>query len=187
MPGLQSFCIYAVISIVAVFLLQITFFVACFALDQKRLEDRRNGFFVWIKYSSSEFKPSEWSQQSYFQTVFDAFFSKIVFKPLGKVGQCYDLLMTKGIDNTIALFPLQAIVILIALGSFGVSIYGNVLLKQEFGKLLVSCCSRKLLILIKSFLIPQTRFGSFPIRVILQCICQKGKQCILGLETLLLS
>ncbi len=85
MPGLQSFCIYAGIGIIAVFLLQSTFFVACFAVDQKRLEDRRNGFFPWIKYSESEFTPSAWSQKSYYQTAFEWTFTKIIFKPIGKV------------------------------------------------------------------------------------------------------
>lgn len=85
MPGLQSFCIYAAIGIIAVFIFQATFFVACFAVDQKRLEQRRHGFFPWIKYSEAEFTPSEWSQKSYSQQIFDALFEKVIFKPVGKV------------------------------------------------------------------------------------------------------
>jgi Niemann-Pick C1 protein len=87
MPGLQSFCIYAAIGIIAVFILQATFFVAWFAVDQKRLEDRRNGFCFWIKYTDAEFVPSAWSQKSYFQDVFDGFFSKVIFTTPGKVSQ----------------------------------------------------------------------------------------------------
>ncbi|XP_021948457.1 protein patched homolog 2 isoform X2 [Folsomia candida] len=109
MPGLQSFCIYAAVGIIAVFLLQATFFVACFALDQKRVEDRRNAFFLWIKYKEDEFIPNSWSQESYLQTLFNRILAKYLFTPWAKIT-----------------------VILITLSMLGVTMYGNTLLRQEF-------------------------------------------------------
>ena len=40
-PGLRSFCIYAAIGILFVFIYMASFFLAWFALDQKRAEDNR--------------------------------------------------------------------------------------------------------------------------------------------------
>ncbi|CAL8112733.1 unnamed protein product [Orchesella dallaii] len=109
LPGLQSFCIYAAIGILAVFLLQTTFFVGWFAIDQKRVEERRNAYFCCIKYRDDEFIPSKFSQRSYAQIFFDEFFSKYLFTPVAKT-----------------------IVITITLGCLATTIYGNTKLRQEF-------------------------------------------------------
>ena len=41
LPGLQAFCVSCAIAIGSIFLLQVSWFVAFFVLDQRRVEDRR--------------------------------------------------------------------------------------------------------------------------------------------------
>lgn len=48
MPILQSFCLYSAISIFLMYLLVITFFVAIFTLDERRVLQNRNGFIPCI-------------------------------------------------------------------------------------------------------------------------------------------
>jgi Niemann-Pick C1 protein len=85
LPGLKSFCIYAAVGIVAVFIFQVTLFVACLAIDQKRLEERRNAFFYCIQYRAQDFVPNLWSQQSYLQLFFEKIMAKAIFSKVGKV------------------------------------------------------------------------------------------------------
>ncbi len=42
-PGLQSFCMSSALAICAVYLLQISWFMACLSLDQRRVAQRRSG------------------------------------------------------------------------------------------------------------------------------------------------
>ncbi|XP_076658012.1 patched domain-containing protein 3 [Halictus rubicundus] len=65
LPSLQSFCIYAAVGVLLTFLLQITFYVAFFTLDAKRIESKRNSIFPWIihenftqKFVSSQEEPA---------------------------------------------------------------------------------------------------------------------------------
>jgi len=106
LPALQSFCIYASVGIVATFVFQSTFFVAWFSLDQRRLEDSRNAFCCCVVHNQHE--PNTCSQKNIMQTAFNK---------LGK-------LLT---------VPAVKIVILILTGGlFGVGVWGNTLLRQEF-------------------------------------------------------
>ena len=50
LPALQSFCLYCAVGIFAVFVFQATLFVACVALDLRRIESNRNGLFVCYKH-----------------------------------------------------------------------------------------------------------------------------------------
>merc|ERR1719232_1297335 len=43
LPALRSFCMYASIGILTIFFFQITWFVALLTIDEKRVEQRRNG------------------------------------------------------------------------------------------------------------------------------------------------
>ena len=43
LPALQSFCLYASVGIVAIYFFQCTFFVAWMSIDQRRIEQNRNG------------------------------------------------------------------------------------------------------------------------------------------------
>jgi hypothetical protein len=60
LPGLQSFCISCAIAIASIFLLQTSWFVAFLALDEKRIEEKRNGLIPCI--SHKQWLPSKWSQ-----------------------------------------------------------------------------------------------------------------------------
>lgn len=52
MPSLQSFCLYCAVGIFAVYVFQATLFVACVALDMRRLKQNRNGFLVCYKHTN---------------------------------------------------------------------------------------------------------------------------------------
>jgi hypothetical protein len=61
MPGLQSFCISSAVAMAAIFVLQVSWFVAFLALDEKRIEEKRNGFMPCISHKN--WVASEWSQK----------------------------------------------------------------------------------------------------------------------------
>ncbi len=65
MPGLQAFCVSCAIAIGAVFLLQTSWFVAWLSIDQRRIEERRNGIVPCIVHE--KFEPPAWSQKSWGQ------------------------------------------------------------------------------------------------------------------------
>ncbi len=60
LPALRAFCLFAAAGVAAVYVFQLTFFVACFALDRRRVEARcvlslflytsRNGTTVLMSY-----------------------------------------------------------------------------------------------------------------------------------------
>lgn len=83
LPCLQSYCIYAAVSVLMTFLFVITFFVACFALDQRRLEQGRNGIAPWIKYKN--YKPNECSQRDLSGRIFHSVYSKVILTWPGKL------------------------------------------------------------------------------------------------------
>ena len=60
-PGLQYFCICAMLSITFVYIFQTSFFVAWMVLDQKRITEKRNGFIPFIVHY--DWQQSEWSQK----------------------------------------------------------------------------------------------------------------------------
>ncbi|KAL1497076.1 hypothetical protein ABEB36_008097 [Hypothenemus hampei] len=83
LPCLESFCIYAAIGVLSTFIFVITFFVACFVIDQTRVENCRNGIVPCIKHPT--YKPSKWSQSKITSKVFHYIYSNIVFSSLGKI------------------------------------------------------------------------------------------------------
>lgn len=58
-PSLQSFCVSSAIAIVAIYLLQISWFLAFMVLDEHRIEERRDGLVPFIVHEN--WQPSEWS------------------------------------------------------------------------------------------------------------------------------
>ncbi|XP_058809233.1 NPC intracellular cholesterol transporter 1-like isoform X2 [Phymastichus coffea] len=52
LPSLHSFCIYAAVGVFVTFVLQVTFFVAFFTLDCRRVEEKRNGVLPCIKHEN---------------------------------------------------------------------------------------------------------------------------------------
>lgn len=65
------------------FIFAITFFVACFVLDQKRIENKRNGIFPWIVHEN--YVPNECSQRRISNKVFEFIYSNIILTTPGKV------------------------------------------------------------------------------------------------------
>ncbi|XP_068204511.1 patched domain-containing protein 3-like isoform X1 [Palaemon carinicauda] len=107
LPALRSFCLYAAVGIAAVYAFQATFFVAWFALDQQRLEDKRHGF-LWF-WKPKNWTPNQCSQKDICQTFFHDVYAKYLFK-----------------------LPSKISVILITIGILAVSGWGLSNLRQEF-------------------------------------------------------
>jgi len=106
LPALRSFCIFCAVGLIVVYILQATWFVAWFSLDQRRIEDQRNGSLICFKHKN--FKPNKFSQKNILQTIF------------------------KSIANVIVLKPVKGLIICLTLVILGFSVWGNIELRQEF-------------------------------------------------------
>ena len=51
LPAIHAFCVTSTIAIASVFVLQTTWFVAWMAIDQRRIDERRNGFIPCLRAS----------------------------------------------------------------------------------------------------------------------------------------
>ncbi|XP_066584061.1 patched domain-containing protein 3-like [Prorops nasuta] len=108
LPTLQSFCIYAAVGVLVTFLLQITFFIACYALDAKRMENKRNGIVPCVIHEEYEFNIYD-PTQSVSAKFIHKLYSKVILTIPGKI-----------------------IVILITLAIITSSIVGTLQLQQWF-------------------------------------------------------
>ena len=106
LPALRSFCIFCAVGLIVVYLLQATWFVSWFSLDQRRIEEKRNGSVPCIKHK--HFKPNNFSQRNILQSVF------------------------KSISNVIVKKPIKVVILVVTSVLLGISVWGNILLKQEF-------------------------------------------------------
>ena len=52
-PALRSFCLYCSVGIMAIFIYTLTFFTACMVIDQKRIDERRDGCLCCYKHGDS--------------------------------------------------------------------------------------------------------------------------------------
>lgn len=108
LPSLRSFCIYAAVGIFMTYLLQITFFVACFTLDARRIEQKRNGMLPCIVHEN--FTPKLSDPRNAFSWKFiHALYSRAILTMPGKI-----------------------IIIIITFAMMSTSIVGTVKLKQGF-------------------------------------------------------
>lgn len=83
MPILQSFCLYSAISIFLMYMFVITFFVAVFTLDEKRVQQNRNGFIPCIKHSD---KSSQLCMdKNLMQQFLTVIYTKFILTHVGKV------------------------------------------------------------------------------------------------------
>ncbi|XP_029679286.1 NPC1-like intracellular cholesterol transporter 1 [Formica exsecta] len=108
LPSLRSFCIYAAVGISMTYLLQITFFIACFTLDARRIEQKRNGMLPCIVHQNFTPKLSDPSK---------AFSWK-----------CIHVLYSRAILT----MPGKIIIIIITFAMMSISITGTLQLKQGF-------------------------------------------------------
>ncbi|ENN78668.1 hypothetical protein D910_12490 [Dendroctonus ponderosae] len=83
LPCLESFCIYAACGVFMTFVFVITFFMACFVLDQKRLESNRNGIIPCIEHPT--YKPNKCSQSRLTSRIFEYVYGNIILTTPGKV------------------------------------------------------------------------------------------------------
>lgn len=83
LPSLQSYCLYTAIGVLLTFIFVVTFFIACFTIDQKRLENSYNGVLPWIKYEN--YKPNKFSQAGTSHRVFKTVYSKVILTWPGKL------------------------------------------------------------------------------------------------------
>ena len=70
LPALRSFCVYCAISIIGIYILQSTVFVAIVSLDHRRFLDRRDTCCCCFKHSDN-YSPNKCSQTSIIQWIFD--------------------------------------------------------------------------------------------------------------------
>ncbi|XP_018575154.1 protein patched homolog 1 isoform X2 [Anoplophora glabripennis] len=83
LPCLKSFCIYAAAGVLMTFVFAVTFFVACFVLDLRRVESKRNGIFPWIVHEN--YVPNECSQKRISNKTFEYVYSNIILTTPGKI------------------------------------------------------------------------------------------------------
>ena len=63
MPGLQSFCVTASLCLGSIFLLMLTWFIACLTLDQRRSENSRNSLIPCIVHKSQDNTTEKWGDK----------------------------------------------------------------------------------------------------------------------------
>ncbi|XP_072939386.1 patched domain-containing protein 3-like [Epargyreus clarus] len=93
LPSLKSFCIYAAIGVFFIFCYSVTFYVAVFTLDQRRIQTKRNGFLFCYQHNE-EFPIS--TDITIFQKVLSKFYKQIVFTRPGKFISIMFTLMVTG-------------------------------------------------------------------------------------------
>lgn len=113
LPSLRSFCIYAAVGIFMTYLLQITFFVACFTLDARRIKQKRNGMLPCIVHKN--FTPKLFDPSKAFSwKCIHALYSRAILTMPGKI-----------------------IIIIITFAMMLISIGGTLKLKQGFDRALL--------------------------------------------------
>lgn len=71
------------------FVFAITFFVACFVLDERRREQRRNGAIPCIIHHEN-YTPNACSQRNLTNSVFNFVYSKVILTVPGKVSNTFE-------------------------------------------------------------------------------------------------
>ena len=107
-PALRSFCLFCSVGILAIFIYTLTFFTACMVLDQRRIDERRDGCFVCFTHSEN-WSPNELSKRN----LVNCFFEKLA------------AVMSQNIFFKVT-------VSLTAIAVFGFSCYGITQLEQRF-------------------------------------------------------
>ena len=85
-PSLSTFCIYAAIGVLALYILQATYFVACLTLDEKRIDANRNACLLCFKHSDS-YQPNKYHsfsvQKWFMEKVWGPVLTKLPVKVTG--------------------------------------------------------------------------------------------------------
>ncbi|RZC34597.1 patched domain-containing protein 3-like [Asbolus verrucosus] len=83
LPSLESYCVYAAVAVLMTFIFAVTFFTACFVLDQARVEKKINGIVVCYKHE--HYEVNECSQRQISNRVFEYVYNKIILTTPGKI------------------------------------------------------------------------------------------------------
>uniref|UniRef100_A0A1B0D602 SSD domain-containing protein n=1 Tax=Phlebotomus papatasi TaxID=29031 RepID=A0A1B0D602_PHLPP len=83
LPSLQSFCIYASVGILMTYLYAVTFFVAIFTLDERRIAARRNAVLPCIIHSEDKVKLC--CDRRLMQSSIKAIYSRFILTKPGKI------------------------------------------------------------------------------------------------------
>lgn len=83
LPCLESFCLYAAMGVLMTFIFAVTFFVACFVIDERRIQRNRNGALPWIVHR--DFKPNKCSQRNITNLIFKKIYSNVILTTPGKI------------------------------------------------------------------------------------------------------
>lgn len=81
LPSLKSFCIYAAVGVFFIFCYSVTFYVAVFTLDLKRIKDKRNGVVFCYKHKTEMPLSTE---TTIFQKVLAYMYKNIILTKTGK-------------------------------------------------------------------------------------------------------
>ncbi|CAF4815009.1 unnamed protein product [Pieris macdunnoughi] len=81
LPSLKSFCMYAAMGVFFVFCYSVTFYVAVFTLDLKRIESKRNGVLFCYRHKKEITISTE---KTIFQKGLESFYKNVVFTKAGK-------------------------------------------------------------------------------------------------------
>lgn len=84
-PSFSSYCFYSAVSVMTIYLLVITLFVAVFALDERRIATQRNAIIPCISHDSV--KPNKMVKQNLTQDILEFLYSKVFLTIPGKVSK----------------------------------------------------------------------------------------------------
>lgn len=137
LPALKHFCVSSAIAIAAIYLLQITWFVAFVTLDQRRIKSRRNALIPCIVHK--DWTPSEWSRKDY-GAIISQKFSKLLYSRV-----------------------FAGIVMLITAAIFAVGMYGTLQIKVDFDPVAVLPPRSQLKLFVDEMNVryPTNGFGAF--------------------------
>ncbi|XP_063708133.1 patched domain-containing protein 3-like [Culicoides brevitarsis] len=96
LPSLQSFCIYAAVCILMTYCFVVTFFVAIFALDERRIEQRRNAFVPCVIHTEEQSKI--WYQKNLMHTFLEYVYSNFILTKVGKILIIMSVICTTGLN-----------------------------------------------------------------------------------------
>ena len=106
-PALRSFCLFCSVGIMAIFIYTLTFFTACMVIDQRRIDERRDGCLCCYRHGDS------WTPNKFTKT------------------NWLDIFLTK-----LAKFSthraIKVTVSILTIGFFCLGCYGNSKLEQRF-------------------------------------------------------
>nr|XP_022901687.1 protein patched homolog 1-like [Onthophagus taurus] len=103
LPSLRSYCLYAAAGIFMTFVFTTTFFVACFSIDERRIQSNRDCCCPCIKYDN--FEKNAFSQKRYMKRFFNLIYSRFILTWPGKllIGLITIILLGFSIESTFKL------------------------------------------------------------------------------------